>query len=363
MSAAGTVYTLAAAMLAGRLSGSGDRAAVAASLLKPLHGAEPGLEDNLQSFVRQDYSAPVQIVFGVQDPADPALQVVESIRLRNPQADIEVAVGALAQGPNRKVCNLINMASKARHELLVLSDADMRAGPDYLGLVAGASEAPGVGVVTCYYFGQGRTGFWSRVAAMGISYGFLPNVLVGVGLGLAHPCMGSTIALKRPVLDEIGGFEAFAHALADDYEIGQAVRARGYRSALPRFALAHGCAEQTLRELFAHELRWSVTIRCMDPVGHAGSVVTHAAPLALIGALLLGAPAWALAALVAALVARLFLLRCIDQAVGVTSGPWQLMPLRDILSFGVFVCSLFARRVDWRGAKFRISSNGKLFPA
>ena len=136
---------------------------------------------------------------------------------------------------------------------------------------------------------------------MGISYGFLPNVAAGVGLGLAHPCMGSTIALRRAVLDEIGGFEAFAEVLADDYEIGRAVRARGYRIALPACLLAHGCGETRLGEVFAHELRWAVTIRCMDPAGHAGSVVTHPLALALLALLLLGGPWYAVATAVTSL--------------------------------------------------------------
>ena len=364
LAAAGTAYAVLAAVLIGRMARAQDpRAAVPASLLKPLCGDEPSLSENLQSFIRQDYGAPVQIVFGAQDPADPALQVVERLRHDNPNADIAIATGAPAKGANRKICNLINMAAYARHGLLVLSDADMRVSPDYLSRVAGAAEEPGVGAVTCFYFGQGRTGFWSRIAAMGISYGFLPNVVVGVGLGLAKPCMGSTIALKRHVLDEIGGFEAFSQALADDYEIGHAVRAKGYRTVLPGFAVAHGCSEASFGQLISHELRWAVTIRCMDPVGHAGSIVTHPLPMALIATLLLGAPAYAWAGVIAAIAARALLVWRVDRSVGVSSGPWQALLLRDILSFGVFVCSLFARRVDWRGSRFRISANGKLYPA
>lgn len=364
LSIAGIAYAVLAAAMLGRLGRAPDpRAAVPASLLKPLHGQEPGLEENLESFLRQDYGAPVQLVFGVQDPADPALELVDRLRRAHPEADIMTAVEAGPPGANRKVANLINMAALARYELLVLSDADMRAPRDYLARVAGAAAGPEVGAVTCYYYGQGQAGFWSQLAAMGVSYGFLPNVVTGVGLGLAHPCMGSTIALRRAVLDEIGGFEAFAQVLADDYEIGRAVRGTGRRVVLPPFAIAHGCSEQSLGEVFAHELRWAVTIRCMDPLGHAGSVVTHPLALAVIATLLLGGAWYAGAAMLAAGFARYWLKRRVDRFVGATSGPWQWLLLRDILSFGVFVCSLFARRVEWRGSKFHISANGKLFPA
>jgi ceramide glucosyltransferase len=364
LSIAGIAYTAAAAVFVRRLAaGRAAGAATAATLLKPLCGDEPELLANLQSFVDQDYGAPIQIVLGVQDPSDPALEAVRQLKASRPDADIEVVLDGPLHGPNRKVTNLINMTRRAKHGLLVLSDADMRVPADYLAQVAAAAAEPGVGAVTCYYFGQGREGFWSHLAAKGISYGFLPNVVTGVRLGLAHPCMGSTIALRREVLDEIGGFEAFSGALADDYEIGHAVRARGYRIVLPPFAIAHGCAEKSLKAVFAHELRWAVTIRCMDPIGHAGSIVTHPTVLAFIGTALLGAPWYGLGIIVAAGAARGWLTASADRAVGAASGPWQGLLLRDILSFGVYVCSLFARRVDWRGSQFRITSNGRLSAA
>jgi ceramide glucosyltransferase len=364
LSVAGIAYALAAATVIRRIAaGPAARAARPASLLKPLHGMEPELAANLKSFLDQDYGAPFQMVFGVQDPDDPALEIVRRLKADHPDADIEIVVDGPLHGPNRKVSNLINMAAKARHELLVLSDADMRAPRDYLERIAAAAGQNGVGAVTCYYFGQARAGYWSRLAAMGISYGFLPNVAIGVALGLAHPCMGSTIALNRNVLEEIGGFQAFVNSLADDYEIGHAVRSKGHKVVLPDFALAHGCDEQSLRALFAHELRWAVTIRCMDPLGHVGSVVTHPLAWAVIGTVLLGVPAYGLSILAAAAAARLWLIRSVDRTVGVSSGPWQGLLLRDILSFGVFACSLFARRVDWRGSSFTISSNGRLSPA
>ena len=364
LSIAGIAYAFLSGALLARLSDTpSPRAAVALSLLKPLCGVEPGLEENLASFLRQDYGAAVQVIFGVQDPADPALEIVERLRLAHPEAHLDVVIGDGPAGSNRKIANLINMAGHVRHELLVISDADMRAPEDYLARVAGAANQPGVGAVTCYYFGQAQAGFWSELGAMGISYGFLPSVVTGVGVGLAHPSMGSTIALRGVVLDEIGGFQAFAGVLADDYEIGRAVRASGRRIALPPFAIAHGCSERGFRELLGHELRWAVTIRCMDPIGHAGSIITHPLALAVVATLLLGGAWYAGAALVAAGFARFWLKRRVDRFVGATSGPWQWLLLRDILSFGVFICSLFARRVEWRGSKFHISANGKLFPA
>ncbi len=308
----------------------------------------------MTSFLNQDYAAPVQMVLGVQDPADPAVAPARAFQAEH--ADVELVLDEQVHGVNRKVSNLINMAGRARHDLLVLSDADIRVGPDYLSHIAQALEAPGVGAATCYYFGQGRAGFWSRLTAMGVSYGFLPNVVLGVALGMAQPCMGSTIALKREVLERIGGFEAFKDVLADDYEIGRAVRGLGLKVALPPMAVAHGCAERSFAAVIAQELRWAVTIRSLQPAGHSGSVVTHPVPLATLGALLLGAPDYALGLLAMAILTRIGLMLAVDRAVGASSGPAPLLPVRDFVSFGVFICSLFVRSVDWRGARFRVSS-------
>jgi ceramide glucosyltransferase len=162
-------------------------------------------------------------------------------------------------------------------------------------------------------------------------------------------------------LRQIGGFEAFAEVLADDYAIGGAVRAAGCRSVTAPVLVAHGCAERTLGELVAHELRWARTVRGVDPAGFLGSGVTHALPLALAAAILLRGQAAALAALCLAAVCRLWLMRQVDKAAGSPREAWWLMPVRDILSFVIFAASFFGRKVEWRGARFRVGQHGKLF--
>ncbi len=255
------------------------------------------------------------------------------------------------------------MLAAAKHETLVLSDADIAAPPGYLQRIAAALADPGVGAVTCYYRGDARAGSASVLAAMGVSYGFLPNVILGVALGMAKPCMGSTIALRRETLDRIGGFKALKDVLMDDYDIGRAVRALGLRVALPPFLVDHGCSESGLAEVVAHEMRWAVTVRMIDPAGHLGSVVAHTLAWALIGAVLLGGAPIGWAAIVVALAARLWLKLRIDRAAGAGSGPIWLMPFRDIMSFVIFFGSLFARAVYWRGERFRVSSGRTMSPA
>jgi ceramide glucosyltransferase len=335
-------------------------AAPAVTILKPLHGAEPGLDVALQSFLAQDYPGTVQVVFGVQDPADPAQLVVGSLRRAHPRRDVALVVDATPHGANRKISNVINMMRRAKHDIILLADSDIVVRPDYLREVVAALETPGVGVVTCPYRGQAVRGIWSRLAAMGLTYQFLPSVAVGVGLGLAQPCMGSTIALRREVLTRIGGFEAFADLLADDYAIGAAVRGTGLRSLVAPVLVAHNCTEHGLAELARHELRWARTIRGVDPAGFFGSGVTYAVPLALLGLFLTGASLVSLAVLAFALICRLWLMREVDRIAGVDGRGRWLAPLRDVLSFTIFLGSFFVRAVDWRGTQFRVDAQGAL---
>jgi ceramide glucosyltransferase len=201
---------------------------------------------------------------------------------------------------------------------------------------------------------------WSALSAMGTSYEFLPNAVLGTSLGLAAPCFGSTIALRRRTLDEVGGFAAFADFLADDYEIGRAVRARGYALAMPSLGVSHTAAEQSAGELVRHELRWNRTIRLVNPWGHLGSIVTFAVPFALLAAPLLHFSVAALAVVAAALAARCFLKYRIDAIFGTRAGPYWLLPLRDLLSFAVFLASLTGETVDWRGSRFAVEPSGAM---
>jgi ceramide glucosyltransferase len=195
---------------------------------------------------------------------------------------------------------------------------------------------------------------------MAIDYHFLPNVLMGLALGLARPCFGSTIALNRPTLEGIGGFAAFADQLADDHAMGEAVRARGMRVVLAPVVVAHQCSERSLADLLWHELRWARTIRAIDPAGYAGSVVTHALPLALVAGALRGFDAVGVGAIAVALACRLVLMIQVDHTLGSRSARWWLAPVRDVLSFGVFVASFFVGVVSWRGQRYIVRRDGTM---
>jgi ceramide glucosyltransferase len=330
------------------------------TLLKPLRGEEPELYDNLQSFCRQDYPGPVQIVFGVQDPDDPAIAVVRRLQAAHPDVDIVLTVGAVGDGGNRKIANVLNMARHATAEVFVLSDSDVKVGPEHLRQIVGALQEPGVGLVTCLYRGRPTGTPWSTLAAMDIDFRFAPSVVMGLQFSLAFPCLGPTMALRRALLEDIGGFQHLSNFLADDYELGRAVRSRGYRVAFARGLIEHLCPESTLKAVMAHEFRWARTIRLIEPAGYFGSVITHFCTLALIGAIFEGFASWSLAALAAAAVLRLALVGRMAGQLG--AGPVNplLVPARDLLSFAVFIAAFCGDRVEWRGTRLQLSRAGEV---
>jgi ceramide glucosyltransferase len=329
------------------------------TLLKPLHGAEPGLYANLASFCRQDYPGPIQIVFGVTSAHDPAIAVVEQLKQEFPACQIDLVIDGRTGGSNPKVANLINMNARARHDFIVLADSDIRVAPDYLARVYDALEQAGSGAVTGLYFGIPAGGLWSQLSQLNVDGHFLPGVMTSVRLHLAEPCLGSTIAMHRASLAAIGGFEAVANCLADDHALGEALRDRGEPVTVLPFAVGHMCNETSLAELWRHELRWARTIRGVDPSGYGGWVINHAFALALL-AFALGGGVTTLWLAGAALAGRAALLYSIEGHYGLPRHPYWLIPVRDLLSFAVYVAGFVTRDVDWRGRRYHLVSEGTL---
>ena len=337
---------------------SGPSSFPSVCILKPLHGDEPGLYENLKSLCEQDYPGAVQMVFGVQNPNDPAIAVVRALQAAYPRADLELVIDPTAHGANRKVSNLINMAPRSRSEVLVISDSDVRAGPDHLNQIVATLEQPRVGLVTCLYRGRSVGGLWSTLAAMDVNYRFTPSVVIGMMLGIARPCLGPTMALRRGLLDEIGGFHRLSNLLADDYELGRAVRDRGYDVVFPPSLIEHVCPEASAREMLVHELRWARTVGLIEPLGYVGSAITHFLPLALIGSAFMGFTGWSLEVLVALLAIRLGLIVHLSRMIGSDRPALWLAPFRDLLSFGVFITAFLGDRVEWRGTRLRVKRDG-----
>jgi len=326
------------------------------SVLKPLCEVEPMLEEALAGFCALDYPA-FQIVFGVQDSADPAIAVVERLRIRFPVRDIALVVDATPHGANRKVANLINMLPAAKHDVLVIADADIHATPDYLRRLAAALEAEDVGLVTTLYSGRpAHAGLPARLGASWINHTFLPGALLARALG-RQDCLGATMALRREMLERVGGLEALADHLADDNVLGQLVRAQGCSVALARAVPATTVAEATLGALFRHELRWARTIRALEPAGFAASILQQKLVWALLA--LLVAPGPVTVALFGGVwVGGALAAREIDRALGGGSGlaittPVWLLPARELMSALVWIVAHLGDRVEWRGQALR----------
>jgi ceramide glucosyltransferase len=329
------------------------------TILKPLRGDEPALSRNLASFCAQNYPAPVQIVFGVQAADDQAIDVVKRLEADFPDRDIRVVVNTATHGSNPKISNLINMTPAIEHDTVVLADSDIEAPKGYLRRIAAGLDEPGVGAVTCLYHGVPAGGLWSKLAALAIDAHFLPAALVGLRLGMATPCFGSTIALRRREFDAIGGFAPFADVLADDYAIGAALRAKGLKVVIPRFLVGHCCVESSLAEVWRHELRWARTIRTVDPWGHAGAMVTHPFAFALLAAAS-GAPLQGLTLAFLAAIGRIVLLHVTARGHGLRSPAYWLVPLRDLISFATFAWSFCGQDLTWRGERYHVLENGVL---
>jgi ceramide glucosyltransferase len=346
--------------------------AAGVTVLKPLYGAESGLYDNLASFCRQDYAGPVQILFGVHDADDPAAavawQIVNALRagrLKGAPAGLtaEVVVDSSRHGANGKVSNLINLSRHIRHETVVLADSDICVAPDYLRRLMATLDRPGVGVVTCLYRGLPRAGLWSSLGAMGVDYAFLPNAVTGVVLKLAQPCIGATIAMRRSTLDAVGGFAMIKNQLADDYELGAAVRKLGLKIVLADFAVGHAHGERTFLDLWRQDLRWARTIKSLEPLGYLGTAVTFPLAWALL-AMIVGEfdPAGVILTF-AALLCRITLQDEVDQRFAGHSHALWLSPFRDLLSFVVYIASFAPGRVHWRGQDFTLVEDGGMAPA
>ncbi len=327
----------------------------AITVLKPLHGDEPMLEEALASFCAQDYPA-FQIVFGLHDPADPALHVIRRLRARFPDVDIDVVIDPAQHGVNRKISNLINMYPRAKHDMIVMADSDIHAPADYLRQLASSLARNGVGLVTTLYAGLGASQtLAARLGAAQINHSFLPGALLARALG-RQDCLGATMALRRETLEGVGGLLALVHHLADDAVLGRLVCARGQTVALAATLPATTVPEMRVSDLFAHELRWGRTIHSLAPIGFAMSSLQYPLFWSALAAVLTGFQPSAIALFVGVWLTRAAAMIGIDALLGLTTAvPVWLLPLRDLLSVAVILASYGGSEVAWRGHVLRIS--------
>jgi len=343
-------------------SGAAPDDAVGISILKPLKGTDPGMYEAFRSHCLQNYPN-YEIIFGVSDPADPAIEVIAQLKSEFPKRDIRLAICTEILGTNVKVSNLVHMLREARHELVVVNDSDILVPPDYLARVASALSKPEVGLVTCLYRGRAADTLGSRLEALGIATDFSAGVLVAQELeGGLRFGLGATLALRKRDLRSVGGFESMLEYLADDYQVGAKLAEQDLRVELSDVIVDTFLPPYSLREFLHHQLRWGRTIRESRPWGYFGLVTTFGFAWALLAVVVGQGALWSWILLALSFAVRMSM----AFAVGVRAlrdpdlVPWLwLIPLRDLLAVFIWIGSLFGNKVRWRGEAFRLKK-GKL---
>jgi ceramide glucosyltransferase len=331
------------------------------SILKPICGLDSGAYENLSSFCQQDYPD-YQIIFGVQSPDDSSLVVVQQLIRDFPKLDIRYVISQRAIGANLKVTNLAYAATEASHDILLLADSDIRVGRDYLKRVVQPLKDSKVGVVTCMYRSQSR-GWISAFEALATTTEFLPSVLVARKLEGVAFALGATIAIRKSVLDKIGGFAAIANYLEDDFLLGHLPAQAGYEVVISNYVVQHTIITESLPALISHQTRWARSNRFARPAGYAGLIFTYGTLSSLLFFLTTGASSLGWTVLLSVWSVRLLMAWVIAVKYlhdSVARRYLWLVPLRDLVSFVLWGYSFLGNTVEWRGRRFRLAKGGWL---
>lgn len=331
------------------------------TILKPICGLDSDAYENLASFCQQDYPR-YQIIFAVLESTDPGIEVVEKIMHYFPELDIQLVVNDRTIGTNRKVSNLGNAVANAKYDTLLIADSDIRVGTDYLQRVVQPLQDASVGVVTCPYRSLAH-GWVAILEAVGTATDFQAGVFVATKLEGIKFAMGSTIVIRQAVLDKIGGFEAIADYLADDFQLGNLPAQVGYQVVLSDYVVDHVLASSTLADSIRRQIRWARGTRASRPWGYLGLIFTHGIVASLLLLITTGGSIFAWIVLAVTWSIRLGM----GWIVGVKSlnDPvaknflW-LIPLRDLISFGVWCSSFMGNQIEWRGKQWTLTKGGKL---
>jgi ceramide glucosyltransferase len=334
------------------------------TVFKPLKGLEPLSRECLTSFLTQNYH-PYQVLFGVRDPDNPVVDLLRELQRAHPRCDLEIVICPEALGLNPKISTLRQLLPRARYDLLVIADGDVLVGPDYLAQVAAAFRQPGVGLVSCLYrAGRGRT-LGAALEALTIAGDFIPSVAAAKSVEDIRFALGAAMALTRQALTAIGGLAPLADFLADDYQLGFRVAQTGLQVKILPYVVETNNPEISFWEYLAHQLRWARTYRVCRPGGYLAYGITHALVYSLAILLASGLAPWAWGLVAATLALRGTLAvfserRCLKGELP----PWAfaLLPLKDLLSFGLWLSSFLGSRVSWGKRSYRVTPEGKLAP-
>jgi ceramide glucosyltransferase len=340
------------------------------TLLKPLHGDEPGLEANLRSFYEQDYleqAAQVEMLFCARHLDDAGLQVARRVAAEFPAVTTRFAISGEPWAPNAKVCSLAAMAEVATHDLWVIADSDVRVGRGYLRRIVQPFADEAVGCATCLYRGVAAAGsLWSRLEAAGMTVEMTSGVMAVNQLEPMRFALGPTMIVRRRCVDQIGGFGAMADYCADDFVLGDWIAARGWKVVLSTYAIEHRVRDAGFADSMKHQMRWMKSTRFSRPRGHLGTCLTFAVPYGLVamaGALLLGRGSLGWGLLGLSVLGRMLQAAVMARFVVREPGVWQAMllyPLRDAMGMVFWACSYAGNRILWRGELYDLLKGGRM---
>jgi ceramide glucosyltransferase len=333
------------------------RDTVPISVLKPLAGLDDGLESNLRTFFEQDYG-PFEVLFAVRHVSDAAAPVVRALQEQYPHVPSRLLLVGEPPYPNAKVWSLHHMTHAARHDLLVMSDSDIRVTPDFLQTIAAEFQDPKLGVSTCPYRAVSGPSLWSTLEAVGMNTEFLSGVVVARMLEGMKFALGPTTTARRQVLADIGGWDRLKDYLAEDFVLGNFAAEKGWRVLLSSYVIEHHIGSQPFAANARHRLRWFRSTRRSRPAGYVGQMFTNPLPLAIL--LCLARPDWWPVLMVTGVVRGLAAAAAASWILhdALTARRWYLVPLQDVLSFLFWVAGFFGNTILWRGRRYRLMKDG-----
>ncbi len=335
------------------------------SLLKPVHGFEARLVDNIESFFRQDYPD-YEILFAADEADDAALGVIREIAARHPKIRSRILITGHPPWPNPPSYSFAKMAEVAAHDILVTSDSDVEVSPNYLREVVPPMLDPQTGMLTCLYRGKNVGGFWSSLDAIGMSVEMSAGVLAANLLDGMKFGLGPTIVARKDSVEKIGGYSVLGDYFSNDFVIGNLIQKAGYRVVLSRHVIDHVVPPMTLRRMWERQVRWAKGTRYSRPKGHFGTGLVFAMPygiLGLIAAALLGWWQIGVGLLCVAILNRLIEALVVGWGVVrdpvARRAPW-LYPIRDLLGFCVWTASYLSKKAVWRDSRYELVDGGRI---
>jgi ceramide glucosyltransferase len=327
------------------------------SVLKPLSGLDDGLETNLRTFFEQDYRS-YELLFAVRTESDPAVTVVRRLQAEYPKVPSRLLMVGEPPYPNAKVWSLQHMTEAARHDILVMSDSDIRVDHSFLRAIAAEFQDAKLGVSTCPYRAVPGKSFWSTLEAIGMNTEFLSGVIVARMLEGMQFALGPTATARKQALADIGGWDKLKDYLAEDFVLGNFAAAKGWRVILSSYVIEHRIGAQPFGANARHRLRWFRSTRCSRPAGYVGQLFTNPLPLALL--LWAARPEW-WPIVTATVVLRAF--AAVATAGWILRDPltarrWFLLPLQDLLSFAFWLAGFFGNTITWRGRRYLLMKDG-----